>query len=181
MICFILVFLYTLLFLQISRFTFSHRLGYAGGGYYVHAGAGSNYICLPKDPINGNRSKTLVTYANYVYGAEYETNFFGAQSQDKDVPCAVCSTSDPLMLMIPGRNMCYNGWTTQYQGFLASSYYKQPAQTDYVCMDDSVEYLSTGAGNTNGALFYPVLGSCGALQCPPYVEGEPLTCVVCSR
>ncbi|KAK3099618.1 hypothetical protein FSP39_007088 [Pinctada imbricata] len=112
--------------------------GFAAGGWYNYAGSGTNYLCLPRDPLFGNGSYAVSgSYVNYLYGVEYETNFFGDKSQDEDAPCAVCqSTAGASILMIPGRNACYKGWTEQYKGYLASSYYSQTAQNEYVCVEE---------------------------------------------
>ena len=147
--------------------------------FFTHNGGGSNYICLPDDPIYGTKSKSQVSEAGYVYSAEYETNFFAANSNDEDVPCAVCSTADPATMMIPGRNACYQGWTTQYKGYLASSSYIHVTQYNYICMDENVKFINGGAQNAYGAEFYSVIGKCRPLNCPPYREGEPLSCAVC--
>ena len=43
--------------------------------------------------------------------------FFGKDIYQQDVPCAVCKTKRPNVLMIPARNQCINGWTMEYKGF----------------------------------------------------------------
>ncbi|VDI76050.1 Hypothetical predicted protein [Mytilus galloprovincialis] len=59
--------------------------GYAGGGYYTNPGSAAEYVCLLTDP---DFAKTSGTDGGRMYGAEYESNFFG--KDDEDVPCAVC-------------------------------------------------------------------------------------------
>ena len=67
-------------------------VGQAGGNYYNNKGGGSNYLCLPNDPDNGN----LYSYANDVlHGAEYQVDGSSKPSEldnllDKDVLGAVC-------------------------------------------------------------------------------------------
>ncbi|XP_052077984.1 short-chain collagen C4-like [Mytilus californianus] len=151
--------------------------GYVGGGMYDQPGSAAEYVCLPPDPDFGRTSG----YDNgRMYGAEYETNFFG--TADEDVPCAVCrKTSSTSILMIPGKNKCYYGWDMEYHGYLGSGEYDHAAASSYVCVDSRPEYLNGGVQNENGKLFYSVLAKCGALQCPPYMNNYPLTCVVCSK
>jgi hypothetical protein len=79
-------------------------VGQAGGNYYNNKGGGSNYLCLPNDPDNGN----LYSYANDVlHGAEYEIGFGDLKS--KDVPCAVCRRRrKSSVLMIPGKTLLHS-------------------------------------------------------------------------
>ena len=83
--------------------------------------------------------------------------------------------------MIPARNQCYDGWHTEYVGYLAaeqSIFYR----TEYVCVDGEAEANPDGSSdNDDGALFYPAQGKCGSLPCPPYKDNSDLLCVVCSR
>ncbi|XP_076070485.1 short-chain collagen C4-like [Mytilus galloprovincialis] len=151
--------------------------GYAGGGMYDQSGSAADYVCLPPDP---DFVKTSGYDGGHMYGAEYESNFFGTWNED--VPCAVCRKSrSTSILMIPGKNKCYKGWNIEYHGYLASGENDHAAASSYVCVDSQPEYLNGGVQNENGKLFYPVLAKCGALQCPPYINDHPLTCVVCSK
>lgn len=117
-----------------------------------------------------------------MYGTEFETNFFGPKSFDEDVPCSVCEIQDGTQtIMIPGKNTCFNGWHVKYKGNLGSGYYGQKAATTFICIDESPDYLMSGESNTNGKVIFEVIAKCGALPCPPYHEGYPLTCVVCAK
>ncbi|XP_062571243.1 short-chain collagen C4-like isoform X2 [Saccostrea cucullata] len=153
--------------------------GFAAGGWYNAVGSASNYVCLPSDPIDSG-----LTPPDYgrIYGVEYESNFWKAGSSSEDAPCAVCiSFHGTNMLMIPGRNECYPGWTKQYDGFLASSYHGHPAQTEFICVSRDPDFLNAGIGDKDGALFYPVNYQCGSLQCPPYIPNHAANCVVCVK
>ena len=155
--------------------------GFAGGGMYSQSGAAADYVCLPPDPDFG---KTSASDTGRMYGAEYQgnTNEWSSNSLDEDVPCAVCRiVMATTSIMIPGKNICYSGWTREYYGYLASGYYGHAAASSYVCVDINPQYLNAGVGNHDGKLFYPVVAKCGALQCPPYINNYPLTCVVCSK
>jgi hypothetical protein len=116
-----------------------------------------------------------------MYGAEYETNFWAANSDDEDVPCALCRTAHATTIMIPGTNVCNNGWNRQYYGYLASGNHNHAAASYFVCVDVNPEYRISGMGDQDGKLFYGVLAKCGSLPCPPYINNHPLTCVVCSK
>ena len=85
--------------------------------------------------------------------------------------------------MIPGTNLCNEGWTTEYVGQIsatrtASNHFR----SEFVCMDDDPEMSSHSRPDyDNGALFYPAQVICGSLPCTPYVANKDLLCVVCSR
>ena len=127
---------------------------------------------------------TLKCLALYEFnGADsFRTNaFFHKNLHDEDVPCSVCRITRPTVIMIPGRNQCYSGWTLEYKGYLVAGYYGHTAPTEYVCLVDNPDVIPHGHANQNGKLFYMVEGRCGSLTCPPYVDGRELTCVVCSK
>jgi hypothetical protein len=59
-----------------------------------------------------------------VFGAEYEfkdfhpdkgSKYFKKDLNDHDAPCSVCQTPRSSVLMIPGRNECFPGWTKEYR------------------------------------------------------------------
>ena len=99
---------------------------------------------------------------------------------DNDVPCAVCRSVRTSILMIPGRNACYDGWTVEYAGYLSAGHHGHNSATEYVCLDADPEVVAGRQADNNGRLFYIVESMCGALSCPPYIEGRALTCVVCT-
>ncbi|XP_036366810.1 short-chain collagen C4-like [Octopus sinensis] len=165
--------------------------GVAGGQHYSHTGGGSNLLCLPNDPIWANYT-TEVEKGGYIFGSEYQlqsydTNtifsFANAKSlHDHNVPCAVCLTRQPAVVMtLPARTKCYAGWTTEYSGYLMTAHYNHKGRQEYVCVDYAPEADPAGYRNENGATLYFVEAACGSLPCPPYVHGQELTCVVCSK
>ena len=166
--------------------------GFAGGPYYTNTGTAANYICLAPDPDWDHYSDAHDAGAT-VYGAEYQLGDEGIGTQkaaqfdggnyvyQEDVPCSVCRSSRPTMIMIPGKNQCYNGWTMEYKGYLAAGGLAYTASSEYVCLDNRPETEQGGHHNDNGALFYFVEGRCGSLPCPPYIDGRELTCVVCTK
>lgn len=68
----------------------------------------------------------------------------------------------------------------EYYGYLMSGRDDQHTTT-YECMDNRPEALPGGTENMDGALFYHVEGVCGGILCPPYIDGQELSCVVCSK
>ncbi|XP_045162545.2 uncharacterized protein LOC123527260 [Mercenaria mercenaria] len=154
--------------------------GYVGGSHYTHKGAAVNYLCLPKDPLWATYNDAAQSLRAFVYGAEYERPDESPTTFEHDVPCAVCLVKRAPVLMLPGRNDCYQGWTLEYHGRLVAGYYDHPAASEYVCLDEHPESIEGGNANENGKLFYSVEGRCGSLKCPPYVNGRELTCAVCS-
>ncbi|CAI9737331.1 Hypothetical predicted protein [Octopus vulgaris] len=165
--------------------------GVAGGQLYSHTGGGSNLLCLPNDPIWANYT-TGDTKSAYIYGSEYQlehypTNklfsFANAESiHDHNAPCAVCLTRQPaVVMMLPARTKCYDGWTAEYSGYLMSGHYGHKGKLEYVCVDYAPEADPAGYRNEDGALLYFVQAACGSLPCPPYVNVRELTCIVCSK
>ncbi|XP_071138738.1 uncharacterized protein [Mytilus edulis] len=153
------------------------ELVYSG---YSESGSAAEPVCLPKDP---DFVKTSGSGYGHMYGAEFQSNIFAANSVNQDVPCAVCRVKQASsVIMIPGKNRCYTGWNMEYNGYLASNQYGQDAAGSYVCIDIQPEYVTGGSSwNSNSKLFYDVVAKCGSLKCPPYKQDHPLTCVVCSK
>ena len=120
----------------------------------------------------------------YIYGAEYETSTSSSfqHLHDKEGQCAVCKSNARTVIMIPARTTCYSGWRMEYSGYVMSDLHSHEGNKDAICVDASPEVLSNSSnGNENGALLYFIQVQCGALKCPPYVDGKILTCVVCSK
>lgn len=136
------------------------------------------YVSLPPDP---DFVKTSGNDYGRMYGGEFD-NFFASNGVSKDVPCALCRvTYSTSFIMIPEKNEGYTCWKMEYYGYLASGTYGHEAASQYVCVDNNPEFFIGGATNYDGKLFYEVLAKCGLLQCPPYINNYPLTCVVCSK
>ena len=157
---------------------------------YSSTGGAAEYICLPRDPIWGYYEDSVQESNAGVHGAEYQlyqktlSNFFESNIKMgyDDAPCAVCRAPRSSVVMIPGRNQCYPGWTKEYHGYLAAGADGNAAASEFVCLDIGAEILTGGAHaqNKNGKVFYLAEARCGSLPCPPYVDGRELTCVVCS-
>jgi len=155
--------------------------GYAGGGSYAESGAGTTYLCLPKDPEWGAEVQSP-SYLGYVHGAEYETHGTMLDSlKDHDVPCAACQTNSTNVLMIPAKQTCPTGWIREYFGYLMSSRHSHASAKEFICMDGNPEALTGTYLDKNGALFHFQKAVCGSLPCTPYINGRELTCVVCTK
>jgi len=154
--------------------------GYAGGGPWWKSGAGTTYLCLPKDP-EWSTLNSPKEYG-YVFGAEYQTHYSDWDYvKDHDVPCAICRTNNTNILMIPAKRTCPSGWMREYYGFLMSSKHTQESSKEFVCMDGSPETIAGTYENKDGALFYFQKAECGSLPCDPYINFRELTCVVCTK
>ena len=111
------------------------------GSHSTLSDGGSNYLCLPLNPIyekvtGGNQG------SNYIYGTEYkvsdQTNIFqNSNLHDQHAPCAVCNTeSRGSHMMIPARNVCSSGWTMEYKGYLMSEHFGHKGElSSYVLME----------------------------------------------
>ncbi|CAI9737346.1 Hypothetical predicted protein [Octopus vulgaris] len=166
--------------------------GVVGGQHYDSTGGGSNLLCLPNDPIWANFTTDLEVAAT-IYGSEYQIATYNVKNRlfsfanaktlhDHNVPCAVCLTRQPaVVMMLPARTQCYAGWTAEYSGYLMTEHNGHKGRHEYVCVDNAPEADPAGYRNDDGTLLYFVQAVCGSLPCPPYVNGQELTCVVCSK
>ena len=105
-------------------------------------------------------------------------------THDRNVPCTVCYVpTRATTLMVPARTSCPTSWTEEYQGYLMAERHNHARNAVYECMDEGAESVAGSAANTDGALFYHTVGTCGGagLPCPPYVANRPITCVVCTK
>ena len=155
--------------------------GRAGGPDHVQKGGGTNPQCLPLDPnylkyISGKQINS------YIHGAQYEqTNTILQNSENTDVPCAVCYVPTRTTLyMMPAKYTCPTNWTTEYYGYLMTERYTH-YRSQFTCVDDSLKPVIGTNYDHHGLLFYLVEGRCGSLPCPPYEETKELTCAVCTK
>ncbi|XP_071133141.1 uncharacterized protein [Mytilus edulis] len=115
--------------------------GYAGGEKYNNAGGASNMLCLTNNPEFSDKSGSG---RSFIFGTEFEGNQFASDSNDEDVPCALCrSGNTSSSVMIPGRKSCYAGWKEEYNGILASSA-NNHAPSPYLCVDAHPTYVNGG-------------------------------------
>ncbi|XP_052077812.1 short-chain collagen C4-like [Mytilus californianus] len=159
--------------------------GYAAGNAFNKRGSGTNFLCLPRNPEFKKYTSGMDLYSGRIFGVEYEISKdkpYPRRFHNQDMPCAVCLTRKrSTVLMVPGKINCHSGWHKEFSGYLMSEYTtNQWSQSEYICVDESLESLPGGSANTNHAVVYPVEPVCGSLKCPPYENGKELTCVVCS-
>ena len=165
--------------------------GFTAGGHYSETGAAADYICLTDEPLWGWYDDADQRYTGNVYGAEYQfgeqtyadggADMFDENLYEHDVPCALCHSNRNAIVMIPGRNQCYEGWNLEYSGYLVSGSPTHTAASNYACLDSRPETEFGDVENKNGKLMYTTEAVCGSLKCPPYVQYRELTCVVCSK
>ncbi|XP_045194664.2 uncharacterized protein LOC123550299 [Mercenaria mercenaria] len=113
--------------------------GYMAGADYTETGGGANHLCLPEDPT---WSKYVDGYNNGAekYGTEIElvdhvsSTIFGKQTNNQDIPCAVCRSIRSSYVMVPARANCYPGWTQEYGGYIVAAYPSRH-KADYICLD----------------------------------------------
>ena len=151
-----------------------------GGSYYATSGGGGNFMCMRADPTINLTDQVRENRAE-VYGAEYEYPP-KPELHDHKVPCAVCQLTRRSVLMMPGKNVCDEGWTTEYPGYISAERSDEfHFRGEFVCVDDDAE--PSAVSNTldlNGVILTPAQTVCGSLPCLPYMEGKDLHCVVCS-
>ena len=157
------------------------------GSNHLHSGGGSNYLCLPQNPIY-DKVQSGRQGASYIYGVEYEVDQYRGNKilpsslHNHDAVCAVChSEVRGSHVMIPARNVCPIGWTLEYKGYLMAGRYSHAGRTQYICVDNNPTAAHGTHENKNGALLFPVEGVCGSLPCGPYTDGYELTCAVCTK
>ena len=158
--------------------------GVAGGPFYNQKGGGTDYLCLPDQPEFLRVTAGHQYARSRVYGAEYQPHSsppaFG-NLLNYNVPCVACSTSARgQKIMIPGKVNCPSSWTREYYGYLMSEFYNYYRRS-YVCVDVNAEAIPGSGSDINGALFYFTEVYCTGIKCPPYVGGNELSCVVCTK
>ena len=83
--------------------------------------------------------------------------------------------------MVPGKISCPSSWTREYYGYIMSEHPLHHRST-FECVDVDAESIPGSTANTNGALFYfTEMRDCNGISCPPYTNGDELTCAVCTK
>lgn len=158
------------------------RLLYAGraaNSWYTDPGGGVNYLCLPENPQFGHILEED-KHLSSIFGVEYEQPASDQSLDDYNVPCAVCHVKKrSSLVMIPAMLECPEKWTLEYAGYLMAER-NDFSKSTFECVDQDFEALPGVEGNYNGGLFYNVEVDCTGLDCPPYVQGYELACVVCT-
>lgn len=179
--------------------------GLAASPRHSDEGGASNFMCLPNDPAFLGMTNGAIN--SEVVGVKYETaNEPLANVDGQAVPCAVCSTTQSVQIMIPGRGLCPaegptsdRDWRMEYNGYLMSArdtdsnnLEKGAAdshfRTKYICVDAEAEGANAAA--TSEAAIYHVHVDCttgASLECGNILSGlsgydseEQIPCVVCT-
>lgn len=124
---------------------------------------------------------------SHIQAAEYQAQdtppTFG-NLHDQNVPCAVCYTADrDDKIMIPGKFNCMSSeWTREYYGYLMTEH-DSTARNSFECVDVDAESVPGTGGTTDGPLFYFIETDCpdNTVTCPQYIQGNELSCVVCTK
>ena len=133
----------------------------------------SGFRCMPikNEHINYNRGtlKYELSLQEQVYSGNVTE--YGTRSNHQDAACAVCMIEGRGSIMVmPGRDKCLDSWTTEYNGYL---------MTSYTCVDIEMEGLgATGHPTRVAFLRHEVISSKVSLK---YQDNNVLSCVVCSK
>jgi len=177
--------------------------GYMTTGAVDQKGSGSNYICVTSSPKSGpGNVPGRQEFSGALYPVQYDprsdsgadgqpysvdgkpfswSNNNGKNLRGMNAPCAVCYIDSGASLMVPGTTDCPNDYNVEYWGYLVSAYWSTHYRTEFICMDNAPESGPGGTWTGTSAWVYPVQAECNqALPCPPYVNQDEITCVVCS-
>ena len=158
--------------------------GRAAGSLWTEQGGGSNYLCLPDEPEFLATVPGVQDYRRArVYGTEYKIDSGSPLESlhNNNAPCAACYTlARADKIMIPGKVTCPTSWTREYFGYLVAERHGH-YRNSFECLDVNAEAVPGEAAETNSALFYLTEVFCNGIDCPPYAEGNELSCVVCTK
>ncbi|XP_052087130.1 rhamnose-binding lectin-like [Mytilus californianus] len=159
--------------------------GVMGGANFGGTGSGSNFLCLPTNPVVGGSNFTLGTNKGAIFGTQLITDSAGPLSNSLDsleLTCALCQTkSAETTFMYPGSYVCPSGFTVEYAGYLASEKATSGRTSKgYLCLDASPVTIDNSYSGDDTAKLYLVEGKCGALPCANYVDNNEIPCAICS-
>ncbi|WAR23892.1 hypothetical protein MAR_037561 [Mya arenaria] len=64
----------------------------------------------------------------------------------------ICKTERSSLMMIPPKRNCSDGWTKEYEGYMAAGSIATSGPSEYVCLDGKPEIFYGGGANANGKL-----------------------------
>ena len=69
----------------------------------------------------------------------------------------------------------------EFDFYLSASHYAYASPSEFVCLDGSPQDIP-GSEDDRGDITYftYTIAKCGALPCPPYRDGQVVSCVVCA-
>lgn len=107
-----------------------------GGYFYNEIGFGVSFFCLLDDLLWGVYKDGYNLYFGWIMGVEYEGGyFFDSIIKDYDVLCVVCLILYFMFIMVFVRNVCFDGWYLEYNGYLMFNVYCYIGELDYICVD----------------------------------------------
>ncbi|XP_071840098.1 uncharacterized protein [Apostichopus japonicus] len=178
--------------------------GVTASSHYAHKGSGSNFLCLPMNPIlsphSNHQRRSYIEPRGWpspaaapavinapIYGTEYNEALPNSPNiRNSEAPCAVCqATGRQSVVMIPGSVECIGeGWTLEYRGYMMSSIYTA-YKSEFICVDNHAEAIHRSGASNEESTIVPVHVKCsangGGLPCAPYADGQDLPCVVCTQ
>ncbi|XP_003728438.2 short-chain collagen C4 [Strongylocentrotus purpuratus] len=162
--------------------------GSIGGAHFDHTGSGSNYLCMPDEPIYDEVETSLHDDRALLYSSEYQVDSGPSrirQMHDQTPTCAVCRAPSgrTSKLMIPARNVCPSQeWRLEYAGYIMAER-NTHQRSEFVCVDREMVPKTGTMGDQNGALLCLTEVRCvvgDGLDCGPYIDGYEITCAVCT-
>jgi len=170
--------------------------GFAANGRMNQTGSGLDLQCLHSQPEYLDRYTPSIWVAQ-IFGVEYawwctatanagpfsSVNAGNKCMNSEFMPCVACTVHPrSQQIMIPARINCPTGWFREYWGYLVTQRNVTWYKGTHTCLDEAPEIVvREGRINLSGGVVYPVETVCLGLECPPYVEGAYITCVVCSK
>ncbi|XP_030834430.1 uncharacterized protein LOC115921261 [Strongylocentrotus purpuratus] len=163
-------------------------MGSIGGASFAGSGSGSNYLCMPEEPIYDEVETSLHGERALIYSSEYQVNTGPSRMQpmhDHTPTCAVCRAPSgrTSKLMIPARNVCPSQeWRLEYAGYIMAEK-NVHKRSEFVCVDREMVPKAGTWGNQDGSLLYLTEVWClvgAGLDCGPYINGYEITCAVCT-
>ena len=159
--------------------------GIAAKSEWTVKGGGIDYQCLSRQPQSLTLKPGIQQPRSYITAVEFEDWEGGPLSRFNlgDITCAVCFTSSrSTTLMIPGRVQCPAGWTVEYSGYLVAERWFHTNPSNHICLNKNMAIIGIKK-NTHGGIAVHVEVKCyhNKNYCPPYTNGNEVTCAVCTR
>ena len=160
-------------------------LGFVAGKYHNQPGNGADSLCLPENPSWANFTDGNDYLRGKIYGSEIHieepSKIFQGAAHNQDLPCAVCESRKPAIIMLPARTTCFPGWAEEYTGSIMANYHSHAGPYNHICVDFQPDFVPNGGAASGQHVLYLIEAQGGALPCPPYVQGRELACIVCSK
>jgi len=170
--------------------------GFMAGNHYQNTGGGANYLCVQNSPEKGSGNVAGFQAASgNLYPVQYwfddgylaDSRPFSLDNNGGKVlytagaVCVLCyNEGASSQVMIPGKQSCPDSaMNLEYSGYLASDY-SGHMRTEFICMDGAPEPRQAGQADSAQSIIYAVQGACPAGQACQFVDGDEVTCAVCT-